>query len=59
MKINILKVKNIVKLELIVIMQDEYRGVSHSICDLKHNILKEINAMFHYGSNYDYHNLLA
>ena len=33
LKINILKTKNIVKLEAIVIIQFGYRGAAHSICN--------------------------
>ena len=33
----------------------EYRGASHSICDLKYSVLKTILIVFHNGSNYDYH----
>ena len=32
-----------------------YRGATHSICNLKHSIPKEIPIIFHNGSNYDYH----
>ena len=33
----------------------EYRGPSHSICNLKHSVPKKIRIVFHNGSNYDYH----
>ena len=33
----------------------EYRGVAHSICDLKCSVPKNIFIVFHNGSNYDYH----
>ena len=33
----------------------KYRGAAHSICNLCCKILKEIPAVFHNGSTYDYH----
>ena len=33
----------------------EYRGATHSICNLKYSIPKEITIIFHRGSNYDFH----
>ena len=30
-------------------------GAGHSICNLKFNVPNEIPAVFHRGSNYDYH----
>ena len=33
----------------------EYRGASHSICNLKYSVPKKISIVFHNGSNYDYH----
>ena len=30
-------------------------GAGHSICNLKFNVPNEIPAVFHKGSNYDYH----
>ena len=33
----------------------KYRGVAHSICNLKFNVPNEIPVVFHNGSNYDYH----
>ena len=32
----------------------KYRGTVHSICNVRCNIPKEIPAVFHNGSNYDY-----
>ena len=32
-----------------------YRGAAHSICNLRHKVLKEIPVVFHNGSAYDYH----
>ena len=55
LKINVLKIKNSLKLEIIVIIQGKYRGVSHSICNLKYSVLKKIPIVFQNGSNYDYH----
>ena len=33
----------------------EYRGAAHSICNLTYIVHKGIPAVFHNGSNYDYH----
>ena len=33
----------------------KYRWAAHSICDLNYKIPKEIPAVFHNGSTYDYH----
>ena len=33
----------------------EYRGVVHSIWNLKYSLTKRIPIVFHNGSNYDYH----
>ena len=33
----------------------KYRGATHSKCNLKYKIVKEIPALFHNGSVYDYH----
>ena len=43
-----------VKLEIIVIIQEKYRGAAHSICNLCYKIPREIPAVFHNGSTYDY-----
>ena len=32
----------------------EYRGTTHSICNLKYRVPKKIYIIFHNGSNYDY-----
>ena len=32
----------------------KYRGVAHSICNLKYSVPKKISIVFHNGSNYDY-----
>ena len=31
------------------------RGVAHNICNTKYSVPMEISAVFHNGSNYDYH----
>ena len=46
LKINILKVKNTVKLEIIVITQVN--------TEVQYSVPKEIPVIFHCGSNYDY-----
>ena len=47
-----LEIKNIVKLEIFVIIQVNIE-VLH-ICNLKYSVPKEIYTVFHNGSNYDY-----
>ena len=32
-----------------------YRGVAHSLCNLKYSVPKKIPIAFHNVSNYDYH----
>ena len=49
-----LKDKNIVKLEIIVIIQGN-TGAVDSIYNLKHSVPKNIWIVSHNGSNYDYH----
>ena len=34
---------------------EKYRGAAHSICNLRYKIKKEIPAVFHNGSTYDYY----
>ena len=33
----------------------KYRGATHNFCNLRYKVPKEINAVFHNGSTYDYH----
>ena len=33
----------------------EYRGATHSICNLKYGVPKVLPRVFHNESNYDYH----
>ena len=33
----------------------KFRGVAHSICNLRYKIPREISVVFHNGSTYDYH----
>ena len=33
----------------------KFRGAAHNICNLRYKIPKEIPALFHNGSTYDYH----
>ena len=42
-------------MEIIVIIQGEYRGVAHSICNLEYKVPKKAPIVFHNGSKYDYH----
>ena len=53
MKVNAVKIKNIVKLEIIVMMQP-YIEVIH-ICNLKYKTPKEICTIFHNEYKYDFH----
>ena len=52
-KINKWKIRNIVKLEIIVIIQGN-KEVLHCICNLKYSVLIKNSYSFHNGSNYDY-----
>ena len=52
LKINLLKIKNIVKLYRWT------RGAAHSICNLKYSIPKEITVIFRNGSNYGHHSII-
>ena len=47
--------KTIEKSEIIVIIQVLSRGAAHNICNIKFTVSNEIPAVFHNGSNYDYH----
>ena len=53
LKINMLKTKNIVKLEIIIIIQGNVQ-VLHIACILNYSVPKWISIVFHNGSNYDY-----
>ena len=33
----------------------KYRGAAHNICNLRYKVPKEIPAVYHIGSTYDYH----
>ena len=33
----------------------KYRGASHSVCNPRYKVVKEIPVVFHNGSVYDYH----
>ena len=37
------------------IIPGRYRGAAHNIFNLRFNVSNEIPAVFHNGSNYDYH----
>ena len=54
MNVNDGKIKNIVKIDVIVIIQEDI-GAMHSICNLKYSLPKKNPIVFHNGSNYDYH----
>ena len=49
-----MKEKNIVKLEIIAIIQDNI-GDAHSIRNLNYSVPEEIPIVFHKGSNYYYY----
>ena len=54
-KMNMWKIKNIVKIEIIAIIQRNIEvGAQHSVCNLKYSVPKKIFVAFHNGSNYDY-----
>ena len=36
----------------------KFRGATHSICNLRYKIPKEIPIIFHNGSTYDYHSMI-
>ena len=38
--------------------QTKYKDATHSICNLKFNVLDKIPVVFHSGSNY-YHNIIV
>ena len=48
LKINMLKIKNLVKLVDHCHYTDEYRGAVHSICNLKYSIPKLWNYDYHF-----------
>ena len=52
LNINMLQIKNIVKLELFQVCHypRKYRGPAHSICNLKCNIPEQIPIVFRNGS---------
>ena len=52
-KISTLKIKNIVKLEIIVLVRVK-TSPAHT-CNLKYNVPKEILIVFHNGFNWHYH----
>ena len=53
LKINMLKIKSIVKLETFVIVKVNIELLH--ICNLEYSVPKEIYVVFRSGSNYDYH----
>ena len=54
LKINMLMIKNIAKLE-ISHYTVKYRSAARSTCILKYSTLTEIHLVFHNGSNCNYH----
>ena len=50
----VLIIKNMKRLEIIAVTLENRRAV-HEICNLRHKIQKEIPAIFHNSSTYDYH----
>ena len=54
-KINISKIKKIVKIGDHCHCKGEYRDAVHSICNLKYSLPKKVPTVFHNGSSYDYH----
>ena len=43
------------KLGIIVIIQEKFRGATHSICNLRYKVPHKIHVKIHNGSKYDYH----
>ena len=58
LKINIWEIKNVVKLGIIVIIAEEYRGYAHTIWKLRYRVSRNIPLLFHNGLNYGYHSSL-
>ena len=46
--------KYYIKLKIIVIIKEKFRGAAHSICNLRYKIPKNIPVVFHNGFTYDY-----
>ena len=55
LKIDILKIKNIVKFEIILIIQENIEVIHISYVILKYNVPKKTPIVFHNGPNYDYY----
>lgn len=47
--------ENTINLQIIVVTPKKYRGGAHNISSLRYKTPKEISAVFHKGSKYDYH----
>ena len=58
LNINILKKKKYRKVRDHCHYTGKYRGVTHSTCNLKFSMPKEITLISHNRSNYDYHFLI-
>ena len=58
LKILIQKIKNVVILETIVIIQENIEVLRMALCSLKYSLPKKLPIDFHNGSNYDYHFIL-
>ena len=50
-----MSIKNVIKSEIIVIILEKNKGAAHIICNLRCKKPKEILAVFHNDSTYDYH----
>ena len=56
LKINMWKIKNIVKIEIIAIIQGNIVVLCIAyMCNSKYSVPKKIPVAFHGGFNYDYH----
>ena len=51
LKMKISETKNIVKLEVTVIIHEKIRGAAYSICNSKYSVLKKIPIVFQNGSD--------
>ena len=55
LRINTLKIKKYCKVGERFHYTGDYRGVQHSICNLKYSVSKKISIVLHNRSDYDYH----
>ena len=56
-EIILLEIKNIIDLGTMS-FTGKYKGATHSICNLKYSLPRELSIVFHNGPNYDYNFVL-